>query len=312
MRDPPMRVLDQLTAAGNSLFVVEHDLDVVRRAGWVVDVGPGAGEGGGHVLYSGPVDGLEAVEESVTRRFLFGPQPGYVPGHTPRSPCRLAAPASHRPPQRPRRGRLVERRLGTRGGSGGNGHGPDEDAALEPRDGPPARRADDRAARRRHRAADAAAAPARGVGQHGGRRRARHGRRGRRGPGRRSRAGRGGGVWARRGGRTARRGRARRGQQDGPTSRRGSRRATARGSARRGLRSGRPAARPRSEATPGPRAARGPARIARARRAWRGAASGRCARGGTRRSGRRGRAGRRSPRSCARARCAAGRRPPAR
>jgi excinuclease ABC subunit A len=85
--EPLLRVLDQLKAAGNSLFVVEHDLDVVRRADWVIDVGPGAGEGGGHVLYSGPVDGLEDVEASVTRRFLFGPQPGYVPGHAPRAPC---------------------------------------------------------------------------------------------------------------------------------------------------------------------------------------------------------------------------------
>ena len=85
--EPLLQLLDQLKAAGNSLFVVEHDLDVVRRADWVVDVGPGAGEGGGHVLYSGPVEGLEDIDESVTRRYLFGPQPGYVPGHTPREPC---------------------------------------------------------------------------------------------------------------------------------------------------------------------------------------------------------------------------------
>src|SRR5688572_28223621 len=71
--EPLMTVLDQLKAAGNSLFVVEHDLDVVRRADWVVDVGPGAGEQGGHVLYSGPVDGLEDVGESVTGQYLFGP-----------------------------------------------------------------------------------------------------------------------------------------------------------------------------------------------------------------------------------------------
>jgi excinuclease ABC subunit A len=69
--EPLMEVLDRLKAAGNSLFVVEHDMDVVRRADWVVDVGPGAGEGGGHVLYSGEVDGLRDVEESVTRRYLF-------------------------------------------------------------------------------------------------------------------------------------------------------------------------------------------------------------------------------------------------
>jgi excinuclease ABC subunit A len=71
--EPLLDVLEQLQAAGNSLFVVEHDLDVVRRADWVVDVGPGAGEGGGRVLYSGPVAGLVDVEESVTRQYLFGP-----------------------------------------------------------------------------------------------------------------------------------------------------------------------------------------------------------------------------------------------
>jgi excinuclease ABC subunit A len=65
-------VLDRLKAAGNSLFVVEHDLDVVRRADWVVDIGPGAGEAGGRVLYSGPVAGLEDVAESVTSAYLFG------------------------------------------------------------------------------------------------------------------------------------------------------------------------------------------------------------------------------------------------
>ena len=70
--EPLLDVLDQLLASGNSLFVVEHDMDVVRRADWVVDIGPGAGEGGGRVLYSGPVPGLEGVEESATSRYLFG------------------------------------------------------------------------------------------------------------------------------------------------------------------------------------------------------------------------------------------------
>ncbi len=70
--EPLLDVLERLKSSGNSLFVVEHDLDVVRRADWVVDIGPGAGEGGGRVLYSGPVDGLEQVEESVTGAHLFG------------------------------------------------------------------------------------------------------------------------------------------------------------------------------------------------------------------------------------------------
>ena len=69
---PLLDVLDRLKAAGNTLFVVEHDLDVVRRADWVVDIGPGAGEGGGQVIYSGPVDGLVAVPESVTGAYLSG------------------------------------------------------------------------------------------------------------------------------------------------------------------------------------------------------------------------------------------------
>ncbi len=66
-----LAALDQLKRAGNSLFVVEHDLDTMRRADWLVDVGPGAGEGGGEVLYSGPPAGLGAIEASVTRRYLF-------------------------------------------------------------------------------------------------------------------------------------------------------------------------------------------------------------------------------------------------
>lgn len=69
--EPLLAVLELLKSSGNSVFVVEHNMDVVRRADWLVDVGPRAGEGGGEVLYSGPVPGLAEVEESVTRPFLF-------------------------------------------------------------------------------------------------------------------------------------------------------------------------------------------------------------------------------------------------
>ena len=61
-----------LLASGNSLFVVEHDIGTMRRADWLVDVGPDAGEQGGTVLYSGPPEGLRAVEASRTRLHLFG------------------------------------------------------------------------------------------------------------------------------------------------------------------------------------------------------------------------------------------------
>jgi excinuclease ABC subunit A len=66
-----LRSLDGLKAAGNSLFVVEHEVDVIRHADWVVDVGPGAGDQGGEILYSGPLSGLERVEKSLTRRYVF-------------------------------------------------------------------------------------------------------------------------------------------------------------------------------------------------------------------------------------------------
>ncbi|MET0499383.1 MAG: excinuclease ABC subunit UvrA [Steroidobacteraceae bacterium] len=66
-----LSALDRLKASGNSLFVVEHEIDVIRHADWIVDVGPGAGEQGGQVLYSGPPAGLADVAASQTRRHLF-------------------------------------------------------------------------------------------------------------------------------------------------------------------------------------------------------------------------------------------------
>jgi len=79
-----LRALDRLKTGGNTLFVVEHDLDIIRQADWIVDVGPLAGERGGRVLYSGPPDGLAKIQESSTRRFLFGEVER--PARTPREP----------------------------------------------------------------------------------------------------------------------------------------------------------------------------------------------------------------------------------
>lgn len=66
-----LKTLLKLKAAGNSLFVVEHETDVIRSADWIVDVGPAAGEQGGEILYSGPLAGLRNIEISQTRRHLF-------------------------------------------------------------------------------------------------------------------------------------------------------------------------------------------------------------------------------------------------
>jgi len=79
-----LKALDGLKASGNSLFVVEHELDVIRHADWLVDVGPAAGEGGGEILYSGPPQGLKNIEASKTSRHLFNQQPFVT--DTPRMP----------------------------------------------------------------------------------------------------------------------------------------------------------------------------------------------------------------------------------
>ena len=79
-----LRALNRLKAAGNSLFIVEHELDVVRHADWIVDVGPGAGAHGGEILYSGRLSGLAEVQRSQTRHYLFAE--GRKAAKTPRSP----------------------------------------------------------------------------------------------------------------------------------------------------------------------------------------------------------------------------------
>ncbi|WPU64347.1 excinuclease ABC subunit UvrA [Peredibacter starrii] len=67
-----LRAFQRLKSGGNSLFVVEHEIDVIHAADWIVDVGPLAGVNGGEVLYSGPPRGLLKVSESVTKNYLFG------------------------------------------------------------------------------------------------------------------------------------------------------------------------------------------------------------------------------------------------
>ncbi|MDE2654498.1 MAG: excinuclease ABC subunit A [Gemmatimonadota bacterium] len=65
-----LTVLRKLVRAGNTLVVVEHDLDVIRAADWVVDLGPGAGMHGGEVVAMGRPEDVATVPESVTGRFL--------------------------------------------------------------------------------------------------------------------------------------------------------------------------------------------------------------------------------------------------
>jgi excinuclease ABC subunit A len=76
----------RLRDLGNTVLVVEHDEETIREADWIVDIGPGAGEHGGDVVYSGPVKGITKVKESITGQYLAGkkyipvPQQRRVPG----------------------------------------------------------------------------------------------------------------------------------------------------------------------------------------------------------------------------------------
>ncbi|RSK29801.1 excinuclease ABC subunit UvrA [Hymenobacter metallilatus] len=82
-----LKALAGLRQAGNSLFVVEHNLDVIRQADWLVDVGPAAGELGGQILYSGEPAGLASVENSQTRRFLYPAATGPAAARAVREPA---------------------------------------------------------------------------------------------------------------------------------------------------------------------------------------------------------------------------------
>ncbi|MEY4366214.1 MAG: hypothetical protein RLZZ305_1558 [Actinomycetota bacterium] len=71
--------LHRLRDLGNTVIVVEHDEDTIRESDWIVDIGPGAGEHGGEVVYSGPVPGIEKVRQSVTGAYLSGSRAIPVP-----------------------------------------------------------------------------------------------------------------------------------------------------------------------------------------------------------------------------------------
>jgi excinuclease ABC subunit A len=79
-----LKALGQLKQSGNSVFVVEHDLEIMRAADWIVDVGPDAGELGGQVLYSGSPAGLRRIGASKTAQYLFAPHA--VAPRRPRAP----------------------------------------------------------------------------------------------------------------------------------------------------------------------------------------------------------------------------------
>jgi len=71
--------LEELRDLGNTLIVVEHDESTIRSADWIVDIGPGAGEHGGEIVYSGPLEGLLKRRKSITAKYLRGEKSIAVP-----------------------------------------------------------------------------------------------------------------------------------------------------------------------------------------------------------------------------------------
>ncbi|MFZ9532107.1 MAG: excinuclease ABC subunit UvrA, partial [Ilumatobacteraceae bacterium] len=71
--------LHRLRDLGNTVLVVEHDEETIRASDWIVDIGPGAGEHGGSVVYSGAVKGIERVTDSITGQYLSGKRSIDVP-----------------------------------------------------------------------------------------------------------------------------------------------------------------------------------------------------------------------------------------
>lgn len=76
-----LKVLDRLVDKGNTVVVIEHNLDVIRRADWIIDMGPEGGDGGGRVVAEGPPGVIAATPESHTGRFLKDPV--HAKGATP-------------------------------------------------------------------------------------------------------------------------------------------------------------------------------------------------------------------------------------
>ena len=65
-----LKVLNELVDKGNTVIVIEHNLDIIKSADWVIDLGPEGGDGGGQLLFAGPPNDLVKVKKSYTGKFL--------------------------------------------------------------------------------------------------------------------------------------------------------------------------------------------------------------------------------------------------
>jgi excinuclease ABC subunit A len=65
-----LAVLQRLVDGGNTVVVIEHNLDVIKTADWIIDLGPEGGKGGGRIVAQGPPEAVAAAKNSYTGRFL--------------------------------------------------------------------------------------------------------------------------------------------------------------------------------------------------------------------------------------------------
>jgi excinuclease ABC subunit A len=65
-----LQVLNQLVDSGNTVLIIEHNLDVIKTADWVIDMGPEGGDGGGYVVAQGTPEDVAATEASHTGQYL--------------------------------------------------------------------------------------------------------------------------------------------------------------------------------------------------------------------------------------------------
>ena len=77
-----MTIFRKLRDAGNSLFIVEHEVEIIRNAEWIIDVGPGAGTEGGEIVYCGSYDNFAKAKDSLTSRYVFDPPKLKLPSWT--------------------------------------------------------------------------------------------------------------------------------------------------------------------------------------------------------------------------------------
>ena len=89
-----LETLKRLRDLGNTVIVVEHDEDAIRTADYVLDIGPGAGIHGGHIVAEGTVDDLIAAPRSWTGKYLSGELAVPIPERRPRNPRRTLAASS--------------------------------------------------------------------------------------------------------------------------------------------------------------------------------------------------------------------------